>query len=137
MKLEVACFCDMANERAGRLNIIGVFDKVESPSFPYEISSCALVYRIRFSAADQGKQEFKLILADVDGNALIPELNAEIDLPTMDDTQSHVSNFVLNLQGLKIPQAGGFSADLFINHKLLLSLPLKAVALESQVDEIE
>ena len=134
MKLEVACFCDMANEHAGRLNVIGVFDQVEPQEYPYEIAHCALVFRIRFSAADSGKQEFRLLVADSDGHALIPELNAEMELPVMDDTESKVSNFILNLQGLKLSHPGNFCADLFLNHKLLLSLPLKAMAVESPVD---
>jgi hypothetical protein len=125
MKIEVACFCDAATEHAGRLNIMGIFDEIPVSNFPYEHAQCALVFRLRFSAADMGSQHFKLSISDSDGTHLIPELNAEMRIPFMDDDGEHLSNFVLNLQGLKFPEPGRFSANLSVNQKHVLSLPLK------------
>ncbi|MGL1935544.1 MAG: hypothetical protein OCD01_11005 [Fibrobacterales bacterium] len=124
MDIEVVALCDAATEQAGKLNILGAFDSIQSPQFPFVHPQCAFVCRIRFNRIEQGEHSFKLDFVDQDGKSLVPPLEAKINLNFPKGADSQVSNMILNMQGLKFAKPGKYLFELAINNRQEASLPL-------------
>jgi hypothetical protein len=70
MKVMFACLADNAHEDAsGKLNVIGVFDKIHSRTFPTMHRGMSLVFRLQFEFEDNGRtHEVVIRLLDEDHN---------------------------------------------------------------------
>ena len=127
MNLELAALCDAATEQAGKLNILGAFDCVFSQSFPFVHPQCAFALRLRFNRVEQGQHTVRVEFVDADGKAVIPPLEANIQLSIPEGNDSQVSNLILNMFHLKIEKPGRYTIDVAINNRHETSLPLKIV----------
>jgi hypothetical protein len=127
MHLELAALCDAATEHAGKLNILGVFDTIASPEYPFVYPQCAFACRVRFHRIEAGKHSLNLNFVDEDGSNILPPLNANLDIQFPHQAESLVSNMILNIQGLKIPKAGKYSLDLALDNRQEITIPLRAV----------
>jgi hypothetical protein len=126
MKVELAALCDAATESAGKLNILGAFDALHLPQYPFQVPHCALVYRIRFNRVEGGEHGIRVNFVDQDGKDLVPPLEAKANVTLVDGQDSRVTNLIMNLSGLNVPAPGKFSIDLAIDGRHEMSLPLTA-----------
>ena len=124
MYIEVVALCDAATEQAGKLNILGAFDTINAPDFPFVYPQCALVCRIRFSIIEEGQHKIQINFMDDAGKNLIPQLDAKVNLKFPPSADSQVSNMILNMQGIKFPKHGRYFIDLTVDGDHKLSLPV-------------
>jgi len=124
VKIEMAAICDAATESGGKLNILGTFDVLNAPNFPFVLPGCSVVFRMRFNRVEDGEHQIRVNFVDVDGKAVIPPLESKIKVAVHPEMDSRVSNMILNLQGLRFPAAGTYSIDLAVDQRHETSLPL-------------
>lgn len=127
MNVEIFCLCDAATDQAGRLNILGAFDRVGG-SMPLVLPQCAAAIRIRWNRSDAGEHTLLLDCQDLRGIPLLPPLESKLQVPPMPDgMDSHAMNLVLNLQRLRIDREGKYIMRLRINNQELGAIPLYAM----------
>ena len=124
MDIEIAALCDAATEQAGKLNLLGTFDRITASQFPFMHPLCAVVYRIRFNWPEQGAHAFKVNFIDADGRSIMPPLESHMEIRVPEKRESSVANVILMIQGLRFPAPGLYAVDLSIDGNPHRSLPL-------------
>ena len=124
MNVEAFLLCDAATDSAGKLNILGAFDTINSPNFPTMHPQCYIVVRLRLQRIESGSHQVTIHIIDDDGKFVVPALdgNFTVEIPASD--RSGNVNIILNLQGLKFDHAGEYAVILAIDGKEAARLPL-------------
>ena len=134
MKVELLAICDAATDDQGRLNILGVFEGIAAPKLQVLRDRCSIVTRMRFHCDEAGAHQLRIALRNKKGVLLIPELKARFNVKPPADNGSVAANLVLNLNKLKIEEFGCHEIALFIDDKMVESIPLiVARAMKKQV----
>lgn len=128
MDVDLALLCDAATvDAAGKLNILGVFDRIQVASFPARHGRLSLVVRFRGDLGDVGPHALRIRLVGPDGGELFgadgkvelsagPTAGAAIRVPR-----------VLNFDGLVFEAAGRYTFDLLVDGVHEVSIPLTVV----------
>jgi hypothetical protein len=124
MNIEAFLLCDAATEFSGKLNVLGAFDSIFAKEFPAVHPLCAVALRLRFDRIEQGQHAVRLNFVDADGVAVLPPLDATINIGMRVEDSSVCANLVLNIQGVKLEKAGLYSIDLAVDGRHEKSLPL-------------
>lgn len=127
MNIEIAAICDAAtaNSPDGRLNMLGAFDRVFPPSFPFVIPQCSTAFRVRYQRSEAGSHKLRLTFEDVCGHPIVPPMESEIPLKQVaPGFDTAAVNLVLNLQGLKIMRPDKYIIRLVVDEEELVNLPL-------------
>ena len=75
MHVEIFTLCDAATvDGAGKLNILGSFDRLSAASEPIVHMQCALALKLRFARIEEGQKRFRLTFVDSDGKAVMQPL---------------------------------------------------------------
>ena len=124
MKVEVFTLCDAATDQFGKLNVLGCFDLLCSQAEPIYHPSCTIALRIRFSKVEEGKHSLRITLSDDDGQVVVPPMKGSFEVHMAPEAVSFAQNLIFNLQSLEFPKFGDYSFNLFLDNKLIDSLPL-------------
>ena len=130
MNIELFVLCDAATETGGKLNILGAFDNIYSRIAPATHPQCTIAMRVRFNQIEKGKHRLRVNIVDEDGKLIIPSLDANITVDFPQQTDSGVTNLVLNIQGLKLEKFGKYSVDLAIDGRHESSVPLNFIQVQ-------
>lgn len=124
MDIEIFTLCDAATEYAGKLNLLGTFDRIIASQLPAVHPHCAVALRIRFERIEEGEHRIKIKLVDSDGQEIFPGLEGRIQVKMPADVFSVCANLILNLNGLKFAQAGAYALNLAVDGRHEKSLPI-------------
>ena len=130
MKVEILTLCDAATDQNGKLNILGTFDTILAPQIPLIYQNCVVAVKMRWEKIEEGKKKVRITFSDVDGKPVIPPLEAEINVQVSGNPQNAnttATNFILNIQQLKLERTGEYAIDLAINGRIEGSLPLYVI----------
>ncbi len=110
MKVEIFTLCDAATvDAAGKLNILGSFDRLNATTTPVIHPQCALAIKLRFQRVEEGQKRIRITFIDQDGVTVMPNVDA----------------IVLNIQQLKLPRLDEeYSIDLAVDDRHEASAPL-------------
>jgi hypothetical protein len=129
MDIDLALLADAATvDASGKLNILGVFDRLAAPAFPVQHGRLSLV--LRFSAAMQeaGAHKVGISLRTPSGADLF-NINGEINLdpgPAAAGGMIRVPHIV-NLDGLVFPEGGRYAFEVKVDGEHHVSVPLLVV----------
>lgn len=124
MIVEIAALCDAATDQAGRLNILGAFDRFVGP-LPLIYPQCSAVFRIRYQRSEATMHSFKLTISSLSEKNLIPPLESEIPFPSLGEhIESGVINMILNMQRLHIEEEGKYLLRLRVDQIEVSLLPI-------------
>lgn len=129
MQVPIALFADYANISAeGKLNILGVFDRILVHAFPAVHLQSMLVLRITASAAERGaRRDFEIRLIDADG-ITVSQFRGELAIP--EDAPLPVSiNELIRLQAIQFPHPGDYTFHILINGDDKASIPFTVALL--------
>ncbi len=124
MQIEASLICDSASDYQGKLCVLGAFDHIGAQQVPLLHPHCAVVLRVRFERAEEGKHPFRLMLIDQDGQPHGPRIDGEINIGVNPESETSVSNLILNINGLPIPRFGTFHFDFTVDGGLKARIPL-------------
>ncbi|RMH16989.1 MAG: hypothetical protein D6701_08135 [Gemmatimonadetes bacterium] len=126
MDIDLALIADAATvDATGKLNILGVFDRITAQEFPTQHGRLALVLRFRAAVVEIGLHEIAIELRDPEGQALL-RLDGQLELgggAKASETGIRVPH-VLNLDGLVFARPGRYAFDVIIDGEHHVSLPL-------------
>jgi len=131
MTAQVAVFCDAATDERGKLSLLGAFDTLCSSQMPAVHPQCAVALRLTFTVADEGSHTLRVALVDPDGRAVLPPVQIPVEIALPEDLHFGTRNFIFNLQQVRFATPGIYSADVTLDDKPLISIPLQVRLIEA------
>lgn len=125
MQIDLALLADAATvDASGKLNILGVFDRIDAQAFPAQHGRIALVLRFTGDFNDAGQHVLRMRLADPNGQELAA-VEGELHLgpPPQPDVPIHIPH-IINMDGVVFGTAGTFSFDVYLDGQHEVSVPL-------------
>lgn len=126
MEVDLAVLADAATvDGSGKLNILGIFDRLGTSSFPTRHARLSLVLRFSAGIHEVGKHEVEIVLNGPDGKELV-RIDGEMNLSAgpRGVAGGVLVPHVLNLDGLVFPVAGRYSFDVRVDGEHHVSIPL-------------
>lgn len=126
MDIDLALLADAATvDASGKLNILGVFDRITAAEFPARHGRVALVLRFTAGLDDAGSHEMTLRIKDPSG-AELASLSGSIQFgPGPRNTGGRIKvPHVLNLDGIVFEAPGSYSFDVEVDGDHQVSVPL-------------
>jgi hypothetical protein len=125
MEIDLALLADAATiDASGKLNILGIFDRIGVAQFPAQHGRVTLVLRFTAGTSEIGGHDVHIRLSDP-GGAEVLSLNGEIQLAGGATTQDGIRvPHILNLDGLVFTEPGMYSFDVKVDGEHHVSLPL-------------
>ncbi|OLB23228.1 MAG: hypothetical protein AUH15_03985 [Acidobacteriales bacterium 13_2_20CM_55_8] len=125
MKVEIFTLCDAATvDAAGKLNILGSFDRLNAREAPVIHPQCALAIKLRFERVEEGQKQLRIAFVDQDGAAFMQNLDATAEVRFHGDDPSVTVSLALNIQQLRLPRFDEYSIDLAVDGRQEASIPL-------------
>ena len=125
MKVEIFTLCDAATtDAAGKLNILGSFDRLNARQAPVTHPQCALALKLRFERLEEGQKRIRIAFVDSDGASVMPTLDTTTQVQFRPDDSSATASLVLVIQQLQLPRFGEYSIDLAVDDRHEASIPL-------------
>ncbi len=126
MEVDLALLADAATiDASGKLNILGVFDRLGGVGLPLRHPRMAMVLRFTAGLQEAGRHQVEIILKDPDGKELI-RVDGEMHLapgPHAGGAGVRVPH-VLNMDGLVFPKAGRYGFDVRVDGEHHVTIPL-------------
>lgn len=125
MEVAFCALADHANEtREGKLNVIGVFDRISAKDFPAQHHAMAIVLRFRTRYQDsEESHRIRVTMEGPDGDKLV-NINGEISVGTMQPGQIGHQNAIFNIANAKFERSGTYVVRVFIDGEQETEAPL-------------
>ena len=115
--------CDYAFETEGKISMIGIFDRLELPGFPYEHWQLFLVISVSISAAD-GVLDCSAIAASESGETVgLVEGMRFVTTSGILTTKTNTARF----ENLRFDKPGNYHFEIFINSQSVHVVPLLCI----------
>lgn len=129
MEIDLALLADAANmDNNGKLNVLGVFDRIGTTSFPARHPRMVLILRFAAPIGEAGRHRVGITLRGPDNNQIV-RVDGKIQIgPTGPVTGGLIRvPHILNLDGLVFKRPGPHSFDVEVDgeHHLSLSLAVE------------
>lgn len=126
MEVDLALLADAATiDGAGKLNILGIFDRLSTASFPAQHPQMVLILRFAASVQEMGHHRVAISLRDPGGQEAM-RIDGEMQLgsgPGAVGGGIQVPH-ILHLDGLVFPVAGRYAFDVIVDGDHHVSVPL-------------
>ncbi|MCI0436076.1 MAG: hypothetical protein L0271_20905 [Gemmatimonadetes bacterium] len=124
MNVKLALLADYANVTAeGKLNILGIFDRISVQELPAVHPQMHLVLRIEAHPAERDRlHNIEIRLHDPDGQTVF-DVKGDI-VPHGSPGQTISTNQILTLNNLQLTKLGGYVFVVFVNNDLKSEVPL-------------
>jgi hypothetical protein len=124
MQVKLALLADYANVTAeGKLNILGIFDRINVETLPAVHPQMHLVLRLEAHAAERERpQSIEIRLHDPDGQTVF-EVRGDM-VPHGPPNRPIATNQILTLNNLQLMKVGGYTFVVFVNNDLKTEIPL-------------
>ena len=107
MKILMAFLADEANvSQEGKLNVLGIFDRITAATFPVMHPRMVFVFRVYIDSADGGRGYSVSVRLLDETNTPLLEADGEIGTPTVAPGDFATANQLFNLVGLHFPRPG-------------------------------
>ncbi len=126
MEIDLALLADAATvDGSGKLNILGVFDRITAGQFPVQHGRISLVLRFQAGAADLGKHAITIRLVGPSGKEMMG-LNGEIHFGAGKQATEEGVRVpqILNLDGIVFETAGRYNFDVSVDGEHHVSIPM-------------
>jgi uncharacterized protein DUF6941 len=129
MEIDLALLADAATvDGSGKLNILGVFDRITAGQFPVQHGRIALVLRFQAGVGDVGKHKLGIRLVGPSGKEIVG-LNGEIQFGAGKQAAEGGVRVpqILNLDGIVFESAGLYNFDVNVDGEHHVSVPMTVV----------
>src|SRR5438552_18027531 len=96
MRVEIFTLCDAATtDAAGKLNILGSFDRLNAREAPVTHPQCALALKLRFERLEEGQKRVRIAFVDSDGASVMPTLGTTTRVQFRHEDSSATASLLL------------------------------------------
>ncbi len=129
MEVDLALLADAATiDASGKLNILGIFDRIATGSFPAQHPQMVLILRFSASVGDIGRHKVEISMTDPGGGRMV-QMDGDMQLGPgrVGVTDGMKVPHVLHLEGLVFPAPGRYNFDVRVDGEHHTSVPLYVV----------
>lgn len=133
MEVDLALLADAATiDGSGKLNILGIFDRLSTASFPTRHPRLSLVLRFAAGINEVGRHQVAISLKGPDGKEVL-RIDGEMNLAPGPSSAGGavLVPHVLNMDGLVFPVPGRYAFDVKVDGVHQVSIPLSVHGPES------
>lgn len=126
MEIDLALLADAATiDGSGKLNILGIFDRLGTSSFPTRHPRMSLVLRFSSGVDEVGRHEIGIVLKAPDGKEVV-RVDGEMNLSAgpRGVTDGVLVPHILNMDGLVFPVRGRYAFDVTVDGEHHVAIPL-------------
>jgi hypothetical protein len=127
MELDFGLLADAATvDGSGKLNVLGVFDRIQAREFPARHGRVSLVLRFSAGVDEVGAHQIVIRLRGPSGQELL-RLDGRMDLEAgaREAGEGIKVPHILNLDGITFPEPGIYFFDISADGESLMSIPLR------------
>ena len=132
MEISSVTLCDSAADYSGKLCILGAFDTIVVPQFPFNHSHCSVALRYVLRDEDVGRHKIQVALVGSDGQPLIPADKLPVFNVQVNSMPENVffesKNLVLNFQGLPLAAPGQCEVRVLVDGQIVRTVPFQVIA---------
>ena len=133
MDVEFAVLADYAaGTNDGKLVVGGIFDTLHVARLPASHPLMTVAVRIRAHPGEEGSHRVRVRVVDPDGEEIVPSMDAEVTLPTLDPSEGGTAQIVMQIAGARFAKAGRHGVDVFVDGRfertILLSVQISEPA---------
>jgi hypothetical protein len=134
MNVSLAVLADYANvSREGKLNIMGIFDRIFTRQLPGQFPPMQVVIRLDAHYAEMGREHtIQVQLRDPDGETLF-DINGSFTPVGGEAGETAPLNHILSLGNLPMRKAGGYMVVIWVDGDLKKEIPLKVTSAPGEV----
>jgi len=135
MEVDLALLADAATiDGSGKLNILGIFDRIGTMSFPARHPRMVLILRFSAPLNETGRHEVGIALKGPDGTELV-RVDGEMHLSPGPGSGGMIRvPHLLNLDGLVFPRPGPYAFDVRVDGEHHVSLSLTVYGPEASAE---
>jgi hypothetical protein len=126
MEIDLAVLADAATvDMSGKLNILGIFDRISVGELPAHHPHLSLVLRLSASMGEAGSHKMEIVLRDPEGGRMMG-MNGEFHVgpgPAVSGGQVRIPQ-VLNIERLVFQKSGRYAFDVSLDGEHHASIPL-------------
>lgn len=126
MEVDLAMLADAATiDGSGKLNILGIFDRLNASTFPVRHPRLVLILRFAAGLQEVGKHQVEITLRDPDGGEVV-RLDGEMKLgpgPSSVTEGVRVPH-LLHMDGLVFERGGRYGFDVRVDGEHQVTIPL-------------
>ncbi len=126
MDIDLALLADAATiDGTGKLNILGIFDRISASTFPARHEHMVMVLRFTAGLDEAGTHEVEISMRGPEGEELV-RMDGEMQLapgPGAGGGAIRVPH-VLHIDGMVLPRTGSYAFDVEVDGEHVVSLPL-------------
>ena len=126
MEIDLALLADAATvDASGKLNILGIFDRISTSGFPAQHPHIALVLRFTASGKESGSHSVVIRLSDPEGQEVL-SLNGEITVPSgpVGGGGRLAVPQIVNMERVVFPRPGRYAFEISLDDEHQVSVPL-------------
>ncbi len=123
MHVELFALCDYAQESAGKLTALGIFDAISVREFPAIHPILCLCARIRFPVYELGQRSIHVEISDNQGQHLVPPLDGRVSIDGIGG-DSACANVTLTLFNIKMERECSWRVSLSVDGQERAAIPL-------------
>ncbi len=127
MEIDLALLADAATvDAAGKLNILGIFDRISTSGFPAQHPHIALVLRLGATMNEAGDHTVEIVLRDPDGVGVFPPIKGGIRVGMGTPMTGGLVRVpqVVNMDRIMFNKPGQYSFDVSVDGDHHVSVPL-------------
>jgi len=124
MDVEILAVCDFAQDMAGKLVIVGVFDTIFAPQLPVVHATMAIGCRLRFQPSEAGQHSFRLSILDPERKEVIQPFTGDVNVQIAPDGDSATFNLAAIISRIQFKVHGKHMVTLVIDEEELKTIPL-------------
>src|SRR5438552_18026622 len=124
MKVEIFTLCDAATvDAAGKLSILGSFDRLSAREAPVTHPQCALAIKLRFKRAEAGQKRIQIAFVDSDGTSVMT-IGATSEVSFHGNDSTATVSLAIGILPLRLPRFDTYSIDLTVDDQHKASIQL-------------
>jgi hypothetical protein len=109
MHIPMSFVADEANiSEGGKVNVLGIFDRIASPAFPLVYPRMVFVFRLQADAGDGGQGFSVHIRLEDDAGATLFEAGGELAAPLLPPGELFSANHIVTLVNVAFPRPGTY-----------------------------
>jgi hypothetical protein len=125
MELVLILLADYANvSREGKLNVMGIFDRLNATRFPAKHPEMHLIVKLRGELGERGgSRQLTIRLIDQDGNE-IGSISRIFNIPEAEAGRPPEVNFIIGLRDMVFPEPGTYEFVLLVDRERKAGVPI-------------
>ena len=129
MEIDLALVADAATiDGSGKLNILGVFDRIDAQGFPARHGRISLVLRFAGDLKDAGRHHMRISLKAPSGEEVLG-MEGALQLGPGPVSEGMLIPHVINFDGVVFPAPGRYAFDVVIDGEHTVAVPLNVGSL--------